>query len=472
MPPLMLASPIRLTNMAKNIGHHRGLVIAGTHSSAGKSSVSMGLMRLLKDKGWPIKPFKVGPDYIDPGHHARACSQPSYNLDTVMCTPKYVKDLFSDIMNKGDIALVEGVMGLHDGASAKSEKGSTAEVAKLLDLPVVLVIDGKAMARSSAALVLGYMNLDPKVNLVGVIANNINSPRHAQIIKEAIEHHTSAKLLACLPTVPELRIPSRHLGLQQGIEQKQDIYQKWAKHIESHMDLKLFFKLFKLKKSPKPSAIKGEPKRWKTKARPCSFNIAVARDEAFQFIYQDTLDFLAHQGFSISFFSPINDPHLPKYMDGYYFPGGYPELHAESLSKNRSIIKDIKKAGSSGKMVIGECGGLMYLGKHITNETGKSIPMVGLFDYSTSIKARKLTLGYRKLKPAKASNKNLILHGHEFHYSTFTVNNERPEWKNIHNKTAVAVKDGFTTKNCHSFYTHIYWASNKEWLNHLMESKP
>jgi len=458
----------------KTSDKYKGLVIAGTHSSVGKSSISVGLMHLLMQKGYSIKPFKVGPDYIDPSHHKRSCGRPSYNLDTVMCTHKYVKDLFSDIMNEGDIAIVEGVMGLHDGASAKSEKGSTAEVAKLLNLPVLLVIDGRAMARSSAALVLGYMKLDAKVNLVGVIANNINSARHAQIIKDAIEHHTSAKLIACLPTSPELKIPSRHLGLHQGFEQNTAIYQKWAKHIESHINLKLFLKLFKLKKPSRPGLnTQKEPGRWKTKPRPKIFNIAVARDEAFQFIYQDTLDFLVHQGFTIYFFSPIHDPHLPKNMDGYYFPGGYPELYAESLNRNRSIKKEIKKAGSSDRMIIGECGGLMYLGKHITNETGKKIPMVGLFDYSTSIKARKLTLGYRTLSPARGTDKNkkLILHGHEFHYSTFLTNNEKAEWKNNRKKNDLLLRDGFSTKNCHSFYTHIYWASNKEWLNFLMELK-
>jgi cobyrinic acid a,c-diamide synthase len=447
-----------------------GLVIAGTHSSVGKSSISSGLMYLLKQKGYSIKPFKVGPDYIDPGHHARACGLPSYNLDTVMCTPKYVKDLFNDIMTKSDTAIIEGVMGMHDGASATSEKGSTAEVAKLLGLPVVLVIDGQAMARSSAALVLGYMNLDPKVNLVGVIANNINSAYHAEIIKDAIEQYTPAKLLGCLPTAPKLSIPSRYLGLHQGIEQKQNIYQQWAKHIESHIDLKLLLKIFKLKKPSGPVS-NPKPTRWKTKTRILSFNIAVARDEAFQFIYQDTLDFLIHQGFKISFFSPVHDSRLPKDMDGYYFPGGYPELHAESLSRNNSIRKDIRKAGSTGKMIIGECGGLMYLGKNITNETGKKFPMVGLFDYSTSLKSRKLTLGYRKLKPAKTSNKysKLTLLGHEFHYSAFTVNNERPKWRISLSKKGMPLSDGFTKNNCHSFYTHIYWASNKNWLNYLME---
>jgi cobyrinic acid a,c-diamide synthase len=452
---------------------HRGFIIAGTHSSVGKSSISVGLMRLLMQKGYSIKPFKVGPDYIDPGHHKRACGRPSYNLDTVMCSKNYVKNLFNDIMSEKDLAIIEGVMGLHDGASSTSDKGSTAAVAKHLGLPVLLVIDGRAMARSAAALVLGFMKLDPKVNLLGVIANNINSARHAQIIKDSIEHHTSAKLLACLPTSPELSIPSRYLGLHQSIEGKANIYEKWASHIESHLDMKLFKKLFNLKKpSSRTSIIKQESKRWKTKARPCSFNIAVARDEAFQFIYQDTLDFLCHQGFNVSFFSPIHDSHLPKNMDGYYFPGGYPELHAKSLSKNKPMLKDIKKAGIAGQMIIGECGGLMYLGKQIIDANNKKLSMVGLFDFTTSIKTRKLTLGYRQLKPAKTTNKNrnLILKGHEFHYSTFSKNNELPNWKNSRPKGGVLLKDGFTTRNCHAFYTHIYWASNREWLNHLADS--
>jgi cobyrinic acid a,c-diamide synthase len=451
---------------------YQGLVVAGTHSSVGKSSISLGLMQLLKQKGYSIKPFKVGPDYIDPGHHKRACGQPSYNLDTVMSSKNYVTNLFNDIMTERDLAIVEGVMGLHDGISSISEKGSTAAVAKLLDLPVLLVIDGRGMARSVAALVKGYMKLDLKVKLLGVIANNINSERHAQIIKDSIEHHTSAKLLACLPTSPELSIPNRYLGLHQSIEGKAVIYEKWANHIESHIDMKLLKKLFNLKKpSIRTSIIKPESKRWKTKARPCSFNIAVAKDEAFQFIYQDTLDFLSHQGFNVSFFSPIHDSHLPKNMDGYYFPGGYPELHAKSLSKNKSMLKDIRKAGVEGQMIIGECGGLMYLGKQIIDANNKKLSMVGLFDFTTSIKSRKLTLGYRELKPVKPTNKNknLTLQGHEFHYSTFSTNNELPKWKNSIPKGGVPLKDGFTIRNCHAFYTHIYWASNREWLNHLAD---
>ena len=450
---------------------YRGLVVAGTHSSAGKSSVSMGLMHLLQDKGFSIKPFKIGPDYIDPGHHTRACGQPSYNLDTVMCSKKYVQDVFNDVVDEDDLAIVEGVMGLHDGASSTSEIGSTAEIAKLLNLPVLLVIDARAMSRSSAAMVLGFMKLDPKLNLIGVIANNINSTRHASIIKKSIERYNSAKLLACLPTSPELSIPSRHLGLQQSIEQKNDIYLKWAKHIESHMDLKKFFKLFKLKIPARLNTeTRQKPKRWREKEKSGLFNIAVAKDEAFQFVYQDTLDYLSHQGFNITFFSPLHDSHLPKNMDVYYFPGGYPELHAPSLSNNKSLLKDIKLAGSAGKIIIGECGGLMYLGKAIIDNAGKNHSLAGIFNYSTSIQAKKLTLGYRKLRMSTKVNPKckVTVTGHEFHYSSLIKNKETPNWTHATSNKKIQTTDGFRKSNCFAFYSHIYWGSNPAWMKFII----
>jgi cobyrinic acid a,c-diamide synthase len=451
----------------------QGFVIAGTHSSAGKSSVAMGLMRLLTDKGWSIKPFKAGPDYIDPGHHTRACGKPSYNLDTVMCTKSYVKNLFNDVMGKGDLAIIEGVMGLHDGASPVSEKGSTAEVAKLLNLPVILVIDGRAMSRSSAAQVLGFMKLDPNLNLIGVIANNINSIRHAKILKDSIEHYTSAKLLGCLPTSKDLNIPSRHLGLQQSIEQKNSIYQKWAKHVESNIDMNFFIKFLKLNNPLHPKNIPAKvPQRWKTKAKHSLYKIAVAKDEAFQFVYQDTLDFLSHQGFTISYFSPLNDPHLPEKMDAYYFPGGYPELHAEALSNNHSLLSELKKAGAKGKLIIGECGGLMYLGKGIKDGLGTKHSMVGLFNYQTSLKTKKLTLGYRKLVESSKESlgKPVTINGHEFHYSSLINNKETPNWTQVTSANQKLVMDGFRKKNCFAFYSHIYWGSNRAWMNFIIRS--
>ncbi|MBC8283386.1 MAG: cobyrinate a,c-diamide synthase [Nitrospinae bacterium] len=447
--------------MPENKTKPKGLIIAGTHSSVGKSSITVGFMRLLMRKGYSIKPFKVGPDYIDPSHHQRACKIPSYNLDTVMCSKKYVTGLFSRIMEKNDFAIVEGVMGLHDGASPKSERGSTAEAAKLLGLPVIFVIDGQAMARSAAALVKGFQMMDPKVKFLGVIANHVQSPGHKKIIKEAIEYHTGLRLLGCLPTDKSLHIPSRHLGLRQGYELDSHIYEQWANHIENHIDLNLIKKHLKIKKP-----IAGITSNKITIPSPVApkFKVAVARDEAFQFIYQDTLDLFERKGGEVTFFSPLRDKKLPDSQDLIYFPGGYPELHLKALTANKNIIIEIIKHFKSGKTIIGECGGLMYLGKTIFDEKEKSFPMVGIFNFSTTLNPKKLTLGYRNLKLDK--EEQLRLTGHEFHYSSFKINKE-PHVA-INSSKTLSVKDGFRKRNALAFYTHIYWGSNEPWLKYIL----
>jgi cobyrinic acid a,c-diamide synthase len=202
------------------------------------------------------------------------------------------------------------------------------------------------------------------------------------------------------------------------------------------------------------------------------YNIAVAKDEAFQFVYQDTLDFLSHQGFNISYFSPLHDPHLPENMDGYYFPGGYPELYAETLSNNHSLLSELKKAGAKGKLIIGECGGLMYLGKGIIDSQGTKHSMVGLFNFQTSLKTKKLTLGYRKLvENSKVRlEKPITINGHEFHYSSLIKNKETPHWTQVTSTNQKLVMDGFQRKNCFAFYSHIYWGSNRAWVNFIIKS--
>ena len=447
--------------MPENKIKAKGLIITGTHSSVGKSSITVGFMRLLMRKGYSIKPFKVGPDYIDPSHHKQACNIPSYNLDTVMCSKKYVTGLFNSLMGRNDLAIVEGVMGLHDGSSSKSERGSTAEAAKLLGLPVILVIDGQAMARSAGALVKGFQMMDPKVKFLGVIANHVQSPGHKKIIKEAIEYHTGIRLLGCLPTDKSLHIPSRHLGLHQGYEQDSLIYEQWATHIENHIDIDLVKKHLKIKK-PTPAT---ESSKIITQTRVTSrFKVAVARDEAFQFIYQDTLDLFERKGGEVTFFSPLRDKKLPDNQDIIYFPGGYPELHLKALAANKQIKVEIIKYFKSRKTIIGECGGLMYLGKTIFDEKEKSFPMVGIFNFSTTLKPKKLTLGYRNLKLNRVER--LRLKGHEFHYSSFKTNKE-PHVA-INSSKTPSVKDGFKKRNALAFYTHIYWGSNDRWLNYIL----
>lgn len=441
-----------------------GFLIAGTHSSVGKSSLAIGLMRLLRRKGINIRPFKVGPDYIDPSHHARACDYPSYNLDTWMCSPKYIQRLCNDVLGNDGVAVVEGVMGLFDGAYSKRNTASSAETASILNLPIVLVVDGKAMARSVAALVKGFTEFDASLKFLGVIANRVNSPGHAKILKDAIEHYTSIKFLGYLPDNPELRISDRHLGLFQGHEQSDRLYDLWADHIHKFIDINYLVKMScKNRKSIQPSKT-NLPNRWGIKrARP--FTVAVAIDEAFQFVYHDTLDMFRQAGGVIKTFSPVNDRSLPENIDWIYLPGGYPELYARKLSSNKSMISQIHQFGDSGKPIVAECGGLMYLGNSIIDETGKRHKMANLFKFSTTMVPKRMTLGYRHLQYSPQSGKSIRIKGHEFHFSSLINNHETPQMS--HN-IATKIEDGYRHNNCFALYSHIYWAGSPGWFQFII----
>ena len=453
--------------MSPNKQKAKGFVIAGTQSDIGKTSVSLGLMRLLTRQGVAVMPFKVGPDYIDPGHHSRACGRPSFNLDSFMCSKPYVRKLFSEVSQNSDMAIVEGVMGLFDGASPRSEKGSTAEIAKLLDLPVLLIINGEATARSAAALVQGFLKFDPQVKFLGVIANRVNHPGHAAILKSAIEHYTSTKFLGFIPLNKELTLPSRHLGLFQSHENREILYDKWADHLQRHIDVPKILKI--AASSNRKKKISQPVLRWPAKKLEFLFKIAIARDAAFAFCYQDTLDVLAHHGGEIHFFSPLKDKRLPRDCDGLYFPGGYPELYAKKLSANKAMIECVKTFAGSGKVVVGECGGMMYLGKSITDEKNRLHPMTGLFNYSTTMTPKKLTLGYRILKyRPKKPEEAFLFRGHEFHYSDFSCNKEKPQMQETRGGKFSQTRDGYFHKNCFAFYSHIYWASSNSWLKFLL----
>jgi cobyrinic acid a,c-diamide synthase len=452
-----------------------GLIISGTTSDVGKSSIAMGLMRLFKRKGYRVQPFKVGPDYIDPTHHVRACERPAYNLDSWMSSKPYVRKLYREKIQSADLTIVEGVMGLFDGAHPKQDRGSTAEAAKLLDLPVLLVIDGQAMARSAAALVQGFIQFDPKVRFIGVIANRVNHPGHSNLIKAAIEHYTSAKYLGYLPSNPDLNIPSRHLGLYLSGEQNSHIYDQWADHIEKHVDIKGLIKQLHIRKPGSGKSFVPPKNKSAQKNKVTDFKVAIAKDDAFMFLYQDTIELIENSGGQIHYFSPLKDSKLPADVDWIYIPGGYPELHLKSLSKNKKLLNEIQQFGESGKPIVGECGGLMYLGKSITDADGKAHKTVGLFNFSTSIEHKKLTIGYRRFHHSSRSNTGgkLLFKGHEFHSSSFKENKEKPLWTHSTKKQGPAIQDGYRHKNCFALYSHIHWASSPAWLKFILqEMKP
>ncbi len=461
-----MTTRIRLANSSER----RGLIISGTHTSVGKSSISIGLMRLFTRLGHKVTPFKIGPDFIDPGHHARACGRQGYNLDSWMCSKSYLKSLFEQTQIGGDLSIIEGVMGLFDGAYSKKETGTTAEIAKNLKLPVILVFDGSTMARSAAALVKGYCEFDNELNILGVIANRVNSPGHAKILRDAIQYHTGIKFLGYLPQRKELEIPSRYLGLHQNHETHDKLYELWADHIERHLNVKELLDLNKTsrKKGPAPSSTLLS--RWNIKKASKEFCVAVARDEAFPFIYQDTLDFFQHCGGSVKFFSPLVDSKLPEGIDWIYIPGGYPEIFAKKLSVNKSLNKEIFDFGKSGNLIVGECGGLMYLGKSLIDQSGEPHKMVGLFDFSTTVEKKKLAIGYRKLhfQPSPSSS-SISISGHEFHYASFLKNNETPIMTSRERSKRIEILDGFSNQNCFGFFTHIYWGTSLNWFRFLLK---
>ena len=385
------------------------LLIAGTHSGCGKTTVTLGIMAALRQRGFTVQPFKCGPDFIDPTLHQLVTGRISRNLDIRMCGPDYVQECFHRHIPRDEhaIAVVEGVMGLFDGDS-----GSAAELAALLNLPVLLVLDVRSAAESAAAVLKGFESLDPRVQVAGVIFNQVGSERHLQLVSDAVRQHCIAEIIGALPRDSGISLPSRHLGLYMGSEVDY-CQERLVKLIEQHLDLERLLDIAgKAKISvPAPPA----PIKFVAKVR-----LGLAWDEAFCFYYQDNLDMLQEAGAELVRFSPLHDRSLPEKLDGLYFGGGYPELHAAQLAANQELRAQVLAFSRSGRPVYGECGGFMYLCKGIVDTEGEQHSMVGVYPVVAKMGKRLRRLGYRQIKmqtetllgPAES-----VLYGHEFHYS-------------------------------------------------------
>lgn len=333
----------------------KALVVCGTHSGCGKTSVTLGLLRALCRRGLRVQPFKVGPDFIDPGLHAAAAGRESHNLDTWMMPEAAVRALFARHAHDADVAVVEGVMGLFDGRSGADEAGSTAHLAKLLGLPALLVADASSQARSMAALVQGFARFDPGLRLAGVALNRVASPRHAALLREALEAAGDAPLVGLLPREASIGLGSRHLGLvtaedTQALDARLDALADW---VEQGMDIDAL--LAALPDVALTATEDAEP--------PCppQARIGVARDSAFCFLYAENLRLLEAAGAELVFFSPLADAALPPDLHGLYLPGGYPELAAAELAANAAMRAAVRDFCASGRVVWAECGGYMYL---------------------------------------------------------------------------------------------------------------
>ena len=394
------------------------VVIAGVRSGVGKTTIASGVMGALARRGMRVQPFKAGPDYIDPSYHTIACGVPSRNLDTWLLPHPVVSELFHRAAGAADIAVVEGVMGVFDGHSSLDEEGSTAELAKLLDAPVILIADAGKVARSVAAEVLGYQQFDPDLRVAGVILNGVGSERHLEFCQPQIEATTGLPVVGWLPRRNDLVQPERHLGLIPTAEGTvmNDWYDALNAQIELTIDLDAIARIAATAGRPR-AASEGVFPATPQAARAA---IAVAQDRAFSFYYQDSLDLLAAWGAEIVPFSPLDDESLPDGVGGVYLGGGFPELFAADLSGNAGMLESMRQAVARGLPIYAECGGLMYLGRSLSDLDGQQFPMVGAIPVVSSMEGRRLHLGYREVSacgdgPLLTAGQQV--RGHEFHWS-------------------------------------------------------
>ncbi|RQW88687.1 MAG: cobyrinate a,c-diamide synthase [Geobacter sp.] len=469
----------------------QAIVIAAPMSGSGKTTVTLGIMECLKRRGLAVAPFKVGPDFIDPGWHRLVTGRTSVNLDGWMCPERFVRETFAEHAKGADIAVIEGVMGLFDGIDGTSEAGSTAQVAKILASPVILVVDAKSQARSAAALVQGFACFDPEVQLAGVIFNNVGSANHARILHEAMAASLpGVKVLGCIPRDEHLSIPSRHLGLVTAEENplSEEFLNSLAKVIGEQLDLDELLLLESSKNSLPPSgggsgwggichnarfdSLSPTPQPPPVKGGEARVRIAVARDAAFCFVYEDNLRLLREAGAEIVEFSPLNDTQLPQDIAGIYLPGGYPELFAEALSANQSLIAEIKAAIEAGMPVYAECGGFIYLTRGVIDQA--LTPLVGIFPVATRMLPRRKALGYREVRLIGDSilgPAGTVVRGHEFHYSEMEEMPQEVErlYQLKKNGTVIGA-EGYRYRSCLASYQHLHFGSCPEVANAFVKN--
>lgn len=444
----------------------RGLVIAGATSGAGKTTVATGIIGALVRRGFRVQPFKVGPDYIDPSYHSQVAGRSSRNLDTWMIPHDVVAELFARACSGADIAVVEGVMGLYDGHSASDEAGSTAELAKALNLPVVLVVDASGTARSLAALVLGYKTFDPELKLAGVIFNGVGSDRHYHMCREAVTGITDAVVLGCLPKKKDMTLPERHLGLIPMAEgpAAHDFFERLADQVETTLDLDQLLAI--AAQADPPKMVSGI---FPQETQPKRVRLAVARDKAFSFYYQDCLDLLEAWGAELQPFSPLADTSLPEGIDGIYIGGGFPEMYAKEVAQNTPMLSAVRQAARAGMPIYAECGGLMYLGQFLRDFDGVEHRMAGVLPAASYLDGTKLSLGYRTVR-ARADGPILRrgqeVRGHEFHWSRL---DREPQGEAAYLITEQDRREGFLMGNALASYVHVHFASQAGLAQQLIE---
>jgi cobyrinic acid a,c-diamide synthase len=451
--------------MAESLSIPR-VVIGGAASGVGKTSIAVGLTRAMCARGLKVAVFKCGPDYLDPTYHLRAARRASHNLDSWMMGRPAVLGTFGRACKDADIALIEGMMGLFDGASPDSEEGSTAEIAKWLSAPVLLIVDAAGIARTLAAIVKGFATFDPELRISGVLCNRLGSKGHLELLRRAL---TQPPVMGGLPSDPGLSFPERHLGLRTADEEAvpESIFSRLGEWTSQWCNLD---EIIEVANAAPP--LECELSAIKRPAPVSKCRIGIALDEALHFYYEYNLALLQSLGAELIYFSPMSDRQLPD-VDGIYLGGGYPELHAEALSSNRSMREQIAEFAAAGGAVYGECGGLMYLSSGITTSDGNYFAMAGVIPGRTTMHERLQALGYVEVETTIDSvigREGTRFRGHQFRYSELNPQRElKTAYRMRRHYDGRVVPEGYCLKNVIASYVHAHWASNPAIAEHFVQ---
>jgi len=451
--------------MGKSISIPR-IVVAGAASGIGKTSVMVGLARALHERGLKVAVFKCGPDYLDPTYHVRAARRACHNLDGWMMGRQAVLSTFSRACTDADIALIEGMMGLFDGASPVSDEGSTAEIAKWLSAPVMLVVDAAGIARTLAAIVRGFTEFDPALRIAGVFCNRLGSQGHLELLRQSVKQ---PPVLGGLPSNQALVIPERHLGLRSADENAvpESIFVRLGEEIGQWCNLTA---VIEAANAAPPLECEASITKQMVPTPTC--RIGIAFDEAFHFYYEYNLALLRSLGAELVYFSPISDQKLPE-VDGIYIGGGYPELYAEALAANGSMREQIAGFAAAGGAVYGECGGLMYLSSGITTLEKQNFPMAGVIPGHTIMHDRLQALGYVEVETGTDSligPAGMRFRGHQFRYSELKLLADvNWAYRMTRHYDRQVMPEGYCLKNVLASYVHAHWASNPRIAERLVE---
>jgi cobyrinic acid a,c-diamide synthase len=435
----------------------RGLIVAGMQSGAGKTAVTCMILAAFSERGLAVQPFKVGPDFIDPGYHARFAGVPSRILDFwLMNDAGIIHETTAH--GAGRISIVEGVMGLFDGSDVQSDEGSTMAVARLLDWPVILVIPSAKAGRSLAAALRGFIAEAGPDLVAGVILNGVSGRGHADYLQEAIAP-LKVPVLGAIPVCPELSWPERHLGLQANQELGFPSRIELAKLAGSYLDLRAILALVEPAQADPPT-LEPQGKR---------VRIGLARDKAFHFYYEANLDYLRRNGAELVEFSPLHDSKLPSGLDGLIIGGGFPEVFADELSQNQAIQLEIRSAIADGLACYAECGGLMWLAEEIVNRSGQRYPMAGVIPGVVEMTTGLQQFGYCECSDLGGAQREMF-RGHEFHHSRWTAEAHLANlWTVRRKRIGSARREGYQKNDLHASYVHLYFPASPAVLRALMK---